>query len=134
MGVVTTARVTHAVPAATYAHVSDRDWEVDSRMPAELDPQGCKDIARQLVEFDHHGAVDVVFGGGRLAFMGPTQLDPRDPKRKGVRRDGADLVATWQQRNPNGRYLTNGAQLKGVDWTSVSGPVMGALRARPHEL
>ena len=46
-GVVTTTRVTHATPAAAYAHSADRYWENDS----ELGPQGaeCMDIAKQLV-------------------------------------------------------------------------------------
>ncbi len=29
-GIVTTARVTHATPAALYAHSANRDWECDS--------------------------------------------------------------------------------------------------------
>ena len=33
-GVVSTARVTHATPAATYAHTSVRDWEADSNIPS----------------------------------------------------------------------------------------------------
>ena len=35
VGVVTTARVTHATPAALYAKTEDRDWEGNS-------PDGCK--------------------------------------------------------------------------------------------
>ena len=55
---MTTTRVTHATPAAAYAHSAERFWESDydmnkSRM--RIDPEynygfGCKDIARQLVE------------------------------------------------------------------------------------
>ena len=33
-GVVTTARITHATPAATYAHVPNRDWEDDKSLTA----------------------------------------------------------------------------------------------------
>ncbi|MCB2388025.1 alkaline phosphatase, partial [Thalassolituus alkanivorans] len=33
-GVVSTARITHATPAATYAHAADRNWEDNSDMPA----------------------------------------------------------------------------------------------------
>lgn len=125
VGVVSTARITNAVPAAAYAHVSDRDWETDSRMPPDAIAQGCVDIARQLVEFDHHGAIDVAFGGGRLAFLPPSRHDPQDPGRAGVRRDGKDLIAGWLARNPHGRYVWSGGQLKGLDWKSVSGPVLG---------
>jgi alkaline phosphatase len=48
-GVVTTTRLTHATPAALYAHINHRDWECDSSIPPAF--KGCvKDIARQLVE------------------------------------------------------------------------------------
>jgi len=50
-GVVTTTRVTHATPAAFYAHVKNRDEE--------------KEIARQLVEGT---TIDVAFGGGMKHF------------------------------------------------------------------
>ena len=43
---VTTTRVTHATPAATYANTPHRDWEAN--VPSDQGP--CKDIARQLVE------------------------------------------------------------------------------------
>jgi hypothetical protein len=33
-GVVTTTRITHATPAATYAHTPHRDWEADALVPA----------------------------------------------------------------------------------------------------
>ncbi|MEZ5668642.1 MAG: alkaline phosphatase [Alphaproteobacteria bacterium] len=33
-GVVSTARITHATPAATYAHTPVRDWEADSEHAA----------------------------------------------------------------------------------------------------
>ena len=45
---VTTARITHATPAAAYASSAHRDWEDDSNIPTS--ESGCKDIARQLVE------------------------------------------------------------------------------------
>jgi alkaline phosphatase len=48
-GVVTTTRITHATPAALYAHSNSRDWECDSEIPLVF--RDCtKDIARQLVE------------------------------------------------------------------------------------
>jgi alkaline phosphatase len=48
-GIVTTTRVTHATPAAVYAHSNNRDWECDSKIPPVF--RDCtKDIARQLVE------------------------------------------------------------------------------------
>ncbi len=52
-GVVTTTRITHATPGGTYAHTPSRDWESDVTTPAEAQALGCRDIARQLVEFSH---------------------------------------------------------------------------------
>ncbi|XP_041377435.1 alkaline phosphatase, tissue-nonspecific isozyme-like [Gigantopelta aegis] len=46
-GVVTTTRITHATPGASYAHSAHRDWEGDSMMVNETGH--CVDIAKQLV-------------------------------------------------------------------------------------
>jgi alkaline phosphatase len=60
-GVVTTTRVTHATPAALYAHSNHRDWECDSAIPPAF--RDCsKDIARQLVE-DEPGRYGLWDGG-----------------------------------------------------------------------
>lgn len=50
VGIVTTTRVNHATPSAAYAHCVDRDWYSDGEMPPEAVQDGCKDIARQLME------------------------------------------------------------------------------------
>jgi hypothetical protein len=55
--VVTTTRITHATPAATYAHAALRHWEADSNMNATLH-KNCKDIAWQLVNQNHDIQVD----------------------------------------------------------------------------
>lgn len=123
-GVVTTARITLPVPASAYAHISDRDWEVDSRMPEAALAAGCRDIARQLIEFDHHGGLDVALGGGRLAFMPAYQADPAQPERHGVRGDGVDLIARWRSRNPPGRYVWTGPQLADAA-AHDTGPLLG---------
>ncbi|GFX07808.1 alkaline phosphatase, placental type [Trichonephila clavipes] len=54
-GLVTTTRVTHATPAAMYAHSANRYWESDDKLtkdvPNDFRSKGeCKDIARQLIE------------------------------------------------------------------------------------
>ena len=64
-GIVSTARITHATPAATYGHSVERDWEGDSDMPQSALQQGCQDIAKQLIAFSHGDGIDVVMGGGR---------------------------------------------------------------------
>jgi len=50
VGIVTTTRVTHATPAGAYAHTANRNWEGDHYISSTVAAQGCKDIARQLVE------------------------------------------------------------------------------------
>ncbi|PWE18819.1 alkaline phosphatase [Marinicauda salina] len=94
-GVVSTARLTHATPATAYAHVPDRGWETDAAMPAEAVEAGCRDIARQLVEFDRGDGIDLALGGGRAAFL--------TAEAGGQRADGRDLTAEW--RSAGGAYV-----------------------------
>lgn len=51
-GIVTTTRLTHATPAAGYAHSASRNWESDVNLPDEAKENGCIDIAAQLIDFD----------------------------------------------------------------------------------
>ena len=51
-GIISTARITHATPAATYAKSADRNWEDVSDMPAAAVTAGCVDIAAQLISFE----------------------------------------------------------------------------------
>src|SRR5262249_27810941 len=75
-GVGTTTRITHARPAATYAHSPDRNWEADVTTPPQAQTLGCRDIARQLVEFAHGDGIDVIMGGGRAQFLPRDSVDP----------------------------------------------------------
>lgn len=109
-GVVTTTRVTHATPAATFSHSANRGWESDSAMPAEALAAGCVDIARQLIESPYGNGPDVLMGGGRTNFMPSTQSDPEYPQESGRRDDGRDLIASWKQRRPDGSYVWNAEQ------------------------
>ena len=44
-GFISTARATHATPAALYAHSADRSWESDKDLTnAKDDSSNCKDI------------------------------------------------------------------------------------------
>jgi alkaline phosphatase len=114
-GIVTTTRVTHATPAACYAHVPERDWESDADLPAEARAAGVPDIARQLIEFGFGDGIEVVLGGGRVQFLPVTQADPEEPGQRGLRRDGRDLVAAWRKRNPGGAFVWSRAQLEALD-------------------
>ncbi len=98
-GIVTTARLTHATPAATYAKVSDRNWESNDGLTEEAVANGCKDIARQFVDAD---SVDVAFGGGRRHFL-PEEIKDIEGK-SGKRTDGANLVNEWQAKT-GGLYV-----------------------------
>ena len=89
--VVTTARITHATPATTYAHSVDRNWESDDAMPQVAKEMGCLDIASQLIEGSRNNqAVDIILGGGRRHFL-PTI-------EGGKRLDGKNLIQQWQQQ------------------------------------
>lgn len=115
-GVVTTTRITHATPAAMYAHTPHRDWEGDANMPAEAIAAGCKDIAQQLVAWPHGDGFEVIMGGGRDRFLPTTADDPEDKDRKGSRKDGRNLVQEWQARYSNsGSFLWNKEQFDRVD-------------------
>lgn len=110
-GVVTTTRVTHATPAATYAHISNRDWESDAEIPNGSD---VKDIARQLLESKVGDGVEVVMGGGRQQFLPNTQTDPEYPDVHGKRLDGRDLTQAYQSKFA-ASYVWNKAQLDAID-------------------
>ncbi len=93
-GVVTTARLTHATPAAVYAKSAFRHWEDDAGLP-----HGCiqqKDIAAQLVDQIQACVIDVAMGGGQRIFL-PKGVTDRESKT-GRRSDGRNLVAELMSR------------------------------------
>ncbi len=89
-GVVSTARLTHATPAACYAHAAHRNWEDDTELPEAAREGGFPDIARQLVEFPAGDGLEVALGGGRRHFRGAPD---------GSRKDGRDLEARWAEKS-----------------------------------
>ena len=110
-GVVTTTRVTHATPGATFSHSAHRGWENDTDISPKDAQAGCIDIARQLVESPYGHGPDVLMGGGRENFMTVEQRDPEEDDKVGQRLDGRDLIAEWKQRHPGGAYVWNADQL-----------------------
>lgn len=114
-GVVTTTRLTHATPAATYAHVPDRNWESDRDIPESERAAGCKDIARQLIEFPQGNGLEVVLGGGRTKFLSEKATDPEDTNIHGERLDGRDLTQEWLKKNPHSEYVWNSQQFAAID-------------------
>ena len=74
-GVVTTTRITHATPAATYAHLCHRDGE--NNIAAQMVPNGAGFNAALA------DGIDVVMGGGLRHFLpkgstGSSRTDARD--------------------------------------------------------
>jgi alkaline phosphatase len=111
VGLVSTARITHATPAATYAHTANRDWESDADRPVGAT---VPDIAAQLVDFNINGGIDVALGGGRTRFIPKTTLDP-EYGGAGKRKDGRDLTADWTSKHSNAKYVWNKAQFDAID-------------------
>ncbi len=110
LGIISTARLTHATPASVYARSVDRNWEADIGIPEGQRGLMCRDIALQLVEADF----DVALGGGRAAFFG------RDGK--GQRLDTAgDLPRQWAART-GGSYVESAQALAAAP---ADKPVLG---------
>ncbi|WP_419811615.1 alkaline phosphatase [Bacterioplanoides sp.] len=133
-GVVSTARITHATPAATYAHAADRNWEDISDMKVEENPEraNCKDIADQLVNFENYlearypgvdvNGIEVAMGGGRRHFL------PKDEAAnsadavssvEGDRSDNRNLTTEWQAAYPNGTYVMDQAGFDAINADST---------------
>ena len=75
-GVVTTTRVTHATPAATYAHICNRDLEADIAVQMVPGGSGYNSALKE--------GLDVVLGGGSSFFLPSAD--------KGKRTDGRNLI------------------------------------------
>ena len=109
-GVVTTARLTHATPAALYASSPDRDYESDADLPKG---SACTDVARQLIERRDALGLRVALGGGLRAFT---------PEGAGGKReDGRDLLAAWAE---DGAVVTDAEALAALD-PAGEAPVLG---------
>jgi len=126
-GLVSTATITHATPAANYAHSADRNWESDADMPDAARVAGCHDIASQLVEFAARtpgsDGVDVILGGGRANFFPATLADTEYADKTGNRADGRDLTAEWLSSGDDRSYVWNTTQFEALQ--SGSGQVLG---------
>jgi len=108
-GIISTARLTHATPAATYSHIADRNWENNSKLP---EGSTCKDIASQFIDFSYGDGIDVAMGGGRREFM-PNDATEVEGK-SGKRTDGRDLRNEWKTKYPTGNYVENLAEFNAV--------------------
>jgi len=64
VGIISTARITHATPAAMYGYAVDRGWEADKDVDERAAKARCKGLAAQLLE----SQVDIALGGGSRKF------------------------------------------------------------------
>ncbi|MEQ8411855.1 MAG: alkaline phosphatase [Erythrobacter sp.] len=108
LGIVSTARLTHATPASVYARSADRNWEAS--VPEAEAQHGCKDIATQLVEAEW----DVALGGGSAVFFGGGMGGRRSDVQ-------ADLPGEWAARS-GGTVVRDASGLANAP---VDAPVLG---------
>ncbi|GAA6171268.1 alkaline phosphatase [Colwellia sp. KU-HH00111] len=127
-GIISTARITHATPAATYAKSAERNWEDISDMPEAAITAGCEDIASQLVNFEANleariagvdvDGIEVVMGGGRRHFLPKdsafNSIDAASEK-EGDRTDGRDLTAEWRANYTSGDYIVDQASFDAIN-------------------
>ncbi|GCB04854.1 alkaline phosphatase [Ralstonia sp. SET104] len=103
VGAVTTTRVTHATPAATYAHICHRDGE------NQIAAQGAPGNA--LYNAALKDGVDVLLGGGRRHYLPQGTTGSK-------RTDTTDLIGQFTAANYT--YVSTGTQLAAVDPTSTN--------------
>lgn len=135
-GVVSTARITHATPAACYSHTPYRDWESDADLSPKAAEVDFPDIARQLLDFHVRDTtlngktsrgLEVAMGGGRSNFLTAADPDPEDKDAKG-RRKSRNLVNEWTGRG--GSFVFDQKGFDAID-PATTGPVLG-LFERSH--
>lgn len=64
VGIISTARITHATPAAMYGHAVDRGWESGADVRESAARAGCKGLAAQMIK----NPADIILGGGAGKF------------------------------------------------------------------
>lgn len=104
-GIVTTARLTHATPAATYAHSPERNWEGDLMRYPSAYFHGCDSIAKQLIDEGFAAGLDVALGGGEM------MLDSHYPR--------------FKQKLPAGRLIHTEKQLLQLEQSTA--PILGVF-------
>ncbi|KAJ8403190.1 hypothetical protein AAFF_G00354070 [Aldrovandia affinis] len=119
VGIVTTTRVQHASPAASYAHSVSRSWYSDADLPSSARRQGCIDIATQLIT---NTDIDVILGGGRMYMTPKGTPDPEYPSsssRRGERKDKKNLIRLWLKARKKAQYVWHKEQFDAVDVESI---------------
>jgi len=122
-GIVSTARLTHATPAAVYAHSPSRDWEGDTSLTEEAVANGCRDIAQQILDNNGGNGLEVALGGGARYFL-------PEGTAGGRRKDGRNIPQEWTALSDKAAYVSNAAELAAVD-TSKTDKLLG-LFSKSH--
>lgn len=127
-GIISTARITHATPAATYAKSPDRSWEDINVLPKKAQKLGCRDIAEQLIYFEKNlqkrypgattNGMEVTLGGGRRHFLPQDASLNKDVEHlgPGLRNDNRDLIDEWRKLYPKGQFIYNDRYFRALDW------------------
>lgn len=111
VGVVSTARITHATPAACYAHVNDRNFEeAIASQSCPTDPAYNADLG---------SGIDLLMGGGRRFFVPNGVID--EEGGTGRRNDGRDLRDEF--RSAGYSYVWNESGFDAL--TPADMPVLG---------
>lgn len=92
-GLVTSTRLTHATPAAVYAHSPNRWWEKNA-------PDGCLDMAEQYVKRSHY--FNLTFACGQGYF-------------NKYRNDGRNLISEWLHEDPARQFYQTKRELLDAD-------------------
>jgi alkaline phosphatase len=111
-GIVSTARLTHATPAAVYAHSPARGWENDTRIPDDQKSPDCRDIAQQILDDMNGNGLEVALGGGKGNFLPESE--------GGWRKDGLNIPENWENSRKNAQYITTASELKAVNTSNTS--------------
>lgn len=104
IGIVTTARVTHATPAAFYAHVKDRNQELE------------------IADMIKDSGLSVLLGGGRGVFFPDSWTDP-ETGEAGKRTDGRFVVN--ELRSSGWRVVERESGLDNVSARILKGGLIG---------
>ena len=132
-GIISTARITHATPAATYAKSVERGWEDNADMPDDALAAGCTDIAAQLISFQADlqarfsdaevDGLEVAMGGGRRHFLpmdAAFNSADANGEVEGDRTDGRHLIDEWTALYADGVYVFDQAGFDAVDAESTT--------------
>lgn len=141
-GFVTTARVSHATPAALYAHVANRNWECDRAMMKDgAGDTKDGDITLQLVTQNPGKNAKVILGGGLNSFCpennetaksdGCKNMKPK-PEPEGLgklypdhgyfdctRLDNRDLIDEFFTNKTNTAFVSNRQELMDIESDKV---------------